>query len=63
MAHIAVSSTRWVFFTSIFISPTIRVWGNYEQDRAPGEAFTPKAGKEIEMEKLMRSLNVSYLHL
>jgi len=30
-----------------------------EQDRVAGEAFTPKEGKEAEMEKLMRSLNVS----
>lgn len=27
------------------------------KDRAPGEPFTPKAGKEAEMDKLMRSLN------
>lgn len=27
------------------------------KDRVPGEAFTPKGGKEAEMEKLMRSLN------
>jgi hypothetical protein len=34
--------------------------GCNEQDRVAGESFTPKEGKEAEMEKLMRSLNVSY---
>lgn len=33
-------------------------YGMDTQDREPGEAFTAKSGKEAEMEKLMRSMNV-----
>lgn len=61
IAQIAVFSAFGFHNISYILSQTLTVCGVDEQDRVPGEAFTPKGGKEAEMEKLMRSLNVSLL--
>lgn len=32
------------------------------QDRVPGEAFVAKPAKEAEMEKILKSMEVSHIH-
>lgn len=49
------------FFSGSISSSDISWCGVYEQYRGPEEAFTPKVGKQAEMDKLMRTIQVSWL--